>query len=108
MKHHDHTDNTLINTFKKYNKLVGQITRRHRSPTLSRYTWKSIEKVNFIVLAQHKAEAANNVWKLYECIYKSTELNQLNESLEFGHSSLRFHVVLIANLLVQNYYKGLL
>ena len=64
--------------------------------------------MDFIALAQHIAEAATNVWKLYDCIYKNKDLEQLNESLEFGHSSLRFHLVLIANLIVQDYNKGLL
>lgn len=107
-KHHDHTDNKLINTFKKYDRLAALITRRHRSPIVSRYTWQSSRKVDFISLAQSIAEAATNVWKLYEFIYKSKDLDQLNESLEFGHSSLRFHLVLIANLLVQDYNNGLL
>ena len=63
-KHHDHTDNFLINTFKKYDRLAALITRRHRSPIVSRYTWKSSKKVDFIALAQHIAEVANNIWKL--------------------------------------------
>ena len=107
-KHHDHADNPLINTFKKYDRLAALITRKHRSPTVSRYTWKSVEKEYFVALAQRIAGVATNVWKLYDYIYKSKELEQLNESLEFGHSSLRFHLVLIANLLVQDYINGLL
>ena len=107
-KHHDHTDNILINTFKKYDRLAALITRRHRSPSTSRYTWRSSKKVDFIALAQQIAEVATNVWKLYDFIYKSQDLNQLNESLEFGHSSLRFHLLLIANLIVQDYDNRLL
>ena len=38
-KHLDQTDNPLINTFKKHDRLATKITRRQHSPILSRYTW---------------------------------------------------------------------
>ena len=43
-KYHNYTDNLLINTFKRYDRLVTQITRIHHSPTISRHTLKSSEK----------------------------------------------------------------
>ena len=61
-----------------------------------------------MALTKQIAETANNVWKLYEYIYKSKELDQLNESLEFGQSSLCFYLLLITNLLVQNCRNTLL
>lgn len=36
-------------------------------------------------------------------ISHSRELDQLNEALKFGHTSLRYHLVLIANLVIRDY-----
>ena len=62
-------------------------------------------KVDFEELAQEIAEASNNLWKLYEYIYNSKKLDMLNESLEYGHTSLRYHILLTANLLVQSFQQ---
>ena len=66
---------------------------------------QSIAKIDFQLLAQHIAEVSNNLWKLYEYIYKNKELEVLNESFEFGHTSLRRHLLIIANLIVSEYLR---
>ena len=63
-------------------------------------------EIDFRKLAEAIKEKAKHVWELYEFIYYSKELRQLNESLEYGHSSLRNHLLLIANLVVQDYLAG--
>ncbi|MHA2251714.1 MAG: hypothetical protein ACXAD7_15225 [Candidatus Kariarchaeaceae archaeon] len=106
-KSHDKTNILLINTSNIYDRLSSSITRRSRSPTLYRYNWQSLSrKVDFHKLAKKISEHSDNVFKLYTYILNSRELNLLNESLDYGHSSLRLHLVLIANLIVNDYLKG--
>ena len=62
--------------------------------------------INFKQLANQIAEVTDNVWKLYDFIYKNKDLALLNESLLFGHSSLKAHVLLISNLIVSDYLNN--
>ncbi|MHA2500579.1 MAG: hypothetical protein ACXAEL_13510, partial [Candidatus Hodarchaeales archaeon] len=39
---------------------------------------------------------------------RSKELDQSNEAFEFGHTSLKFHLLIIANLIVRDYLHGYL
>jgi hypothetical protein len=106
-KSHDKTNNLLINTANIYDRLSSSITRRIRSPTLYRYNWQSLtRKIDFHKLGKKISEHSDNVFKLYTYILNSRELKLLNESLNYGHSSLRHHLVLIANLIVNDYLKG--
>ncbi|MFX1534530.1 MAG: hypothetical protein ACFFDI_09945 [Promethearchaeota archaeon] len=101
--HHKKTDDPLVQQLQKYDRIASIITRKVRSPRPDRYNWRAKTKVNFEVLAQEIAEASTNVWKLYDYVYKSKKLDMLNESLQYGHTSLRYHILLTANLLVQNF-----
>ncbi|MFX0113544.1 MAG: hypothetical protein ACFFB3_03270, partial [Candidatus Hodarchaeota archaeon] len=47
-----------------------------------------------------------NVYKLYLFIHRSKEFDQLNEAFEFGHTSLKSHLLLIANMIVRDYLHG--
>lgn len=105
-KHHNNIDHPLVTKFRKYDTLAAMITRKIWSPRTNRYNWRSTKTINFEKLAKNIQEVANNIWKLYEYIYHSKELHQLNESLQFGHSSLRDHLVILANLIVQDAQKG--
>lgn len=102
-KHHDKTDDEFINKFQYYDRLASRITRNIRSPRSNRYNWSSNSPINFEKLAKEIKEVSNNLWKLYEYIYKSRKLGQLTESLEYGHTSLRYHLILIANLIVRDF-----
>ena len=82
------------------------MTRNIRSPRKNRYTWEAKNKVNFGRLASELGQHEKNVWRLYKYIYESEELKALNESLNYGHSSLQYHLLLVANLIVQDYLKG--
>lgn len=46
---------------------------------------------------------SENAWKLYDFIYQNQELEILPESLEYGHPPLKTHLLLIANLIVQDW-----
>ncbi|MFX1251255.1 MAG: hypothetical protein ACFFCZ_06580 [Promethearchaeota archaeon] len=102
-QHHEQTDDPLIQKFQKYDQLAAIITRRVRSPRNNRYNWRAKETIDFEQLAKEIEEVTNqSVWKLYEYIYNSKKLDLLNESMEHGHTSLRRHLLLITNLVVQD------
>jgi hypothetical protein len=105
-KHHDHTNDRLIQVFKYYDQLAAKITRKIHSPRTNRYKWSATKSINFEQLAKELEEVSTNLWKLYEYIYESEKLDQLNESLQHGHSSLKTHLLTIGNLIVQDYQKG--
>lgn len=46
------------------------------------------------------------MWKLYELVYQSEDLECLIEGLEYGHTSLRMHLLIIVNLIVQEWLAG--
>lgn len=103
--HKNEKQSIIVETFQKYDRIASSITRKHRSPRSNRYNWKATKKVNFEDLATQLAEVSDNVWKLYECIYQNKQLAVLNEAFEFGHTSLRMHLLLIANLIVFDHLK---
>ncbi|MFW9992228.1 MAG: hypothetical protein ACFFD4_09300 [Candidatus Odinarchaeota archaeon] len=108
-KHHERcTADKLVRSFQKYDQLSAMITRKVRSPRENRYNWKASNKVDFKQLAKELKEVSSNVWNLYRYIYESRELGLLNESLQHGHTSLRNHLLVVANLIVQDYQEGFL
>ena len=94
---------SIVQEFQHYDRLAASITRRVSSPRQDRYNWKANKKIDFQQLANQISEVSDNVWKLYNYIYQSKELGLLNESLKFGHTSLQRHLLIIANLIVQDY-----
>ena len=105
--HHDNKQNSkLVQQFQYYDRLAASITRKVRSPRTNRYNWKATKKINFKELAQHISEVSDNVWKLYQFIYQSKDLDLLNESMLYGHSSLKTHVLFITNLIVFDYLNN--
>jgi hypothetical protein len=104
--HHESTQNSLINTFQRYDRIAAIKTRKVRSPRTNRYRWESKNTIDFETLTKELENLENNIWRLYEYIYESKELKQLNESLNYGHSSLQYHILLIVNLIVQDYLRG--
>ena len=84
------------------------MTRTIRSPRTNRYTWEAKSKIDFRRLIQEIKNIEKNICKLYEYIYESKELGSLTESLNHGHSSLQYHLLLITNLIVQDHLRGYL
>ena len=82
--------------------MAASMTRKIQSPRTNRYNWQAKREINFELLVIEIQEVANNIWKLYDYIYKSKELTQLNESIKYRHTSLRMHLLMIANLIVQD------
>ena len=84
----------------------AMITRKVHSPRTNRYNWRSKDHMNFIKIAHEIKEVSNRIGRLYQYIYQSKELGQLNESLQYGHSSLKLHLLIIANLIVRDYQRN--
>lgn len=105
-QHLESSQNLLIQTFQKYDRIAASMTRKIRSPRTNRYTWEAKGKIDFEQLATEIKGLEKNIWRLYQYIHESKELQQLNESLNYGHSSLRYHILLIVNLIVQDYLRG--
>lgn len=105
-QHHEKSDNAIIKLFPKYDQIAAMITRKIRSPRTNRYNWYAKENINFVALKDEIKEVASHVWKLYEYIFYNRELTMLTESLEHGYTSLRNHLLIIANLIVQDFHQG--
>jgi len=107
--HHEKTSDKLIAKFQYYDRIAASITRNIHSPIISRYNWqakKSLQKIDFKKLAKKIQEVTEtNIWNLYRYIYENKELKLLNESMHHGHTKLRNHLVIIANLIVQDFVR---
>ncbi len=104
--HHEKIYDPLISIFQVYDQWAAMITRKIRSPVTSRYTWqakKMREKIDFNKLAHEIKEVSTNIWALYGYIYNSKKLQYLTESMNHGHNTLRNHLLVIANLIVQDH-----
>ncbi|MHA1227649.1 MAG: hypothetical protein ACTSPV_12960, partial [Candidatus Hodarchaeales archaeon] len=106
-QHHDKTEDRLIKKFQYYDRRAASITRKIRSPIISRYNWQAkrmLQKIDFKKLAKEIKEVSEkNIWNLYHYIYESKELGLLNESLNYGHTTLKNHLLVVANLIVQDF-----
>ncbi|MHA1213996.1 MAG: hypothetical protein ACTSPG_01745 [Candidatus Hodarchaeales archaeon] len=106
-RHHDKTEEPLIKKFQYYDRLAASITRKIRSPIISRYNWQAkrkLQKIDFKKMAKEIKEVSEkNLWNLYRYIYKSKELGLLNESMNYGHTTIKNHLLIIANLIVQDF-----
>lgn len=105
-QHHDNSNNVLIQTFQKYDRIAASITRKIRSPRTTRYNWYSTQNIDFTELCRNIKEVVPNIWKLYKYIYESKALTCISEALEYGHTSLRDHLLIIANLIVQDFQQN--
>ena len=108
-QHHVKTTNPLIQVFQHYDQLASMITRNTRAPVPTRYNWnarKYVRKIDFKRLAHEIKEVSPNVWKLYHYIYTSNELHAITESLLYGHTALRTHLLVISNLIINDFLNG--
>ncbi|MFQ5977870.1 MAG: hypothetical protein ACE5OZ_07070 [Candidatus Heimdallarchaeota archaeon] len=110
---HSDSEHVLVMTFKKYDRIAAFLTRKRKAPRLTRYNYQArgeFQAIDFEQLANQIAQVVNtrNVYKLYLFIHRSRELDQLNEAFEFGHTSLKFHLLIIANMIVRDYLHGYL
>jgi hypothetical protein len=110
---HSDSSHPLVTTIKKYDRIASYFTRKYKAPRIMRYNYRLPEEsqvIDFENLVNQITQVVNkkNVFKLYEFIYKSEELGLLNEAFEFSYTSLKFHLLLIANMIVRDYLHGYL
>jgi hypothetical protein len=105
--HHDKTNEKIVLLLQKYDRWSASITRpSYKSSRPDRYNWRARKKHNFPLLAEQLIEAnKKGVWSLYRFIYENKELDDLNESLEHGHTSLKKHILVMVNLIVQDFIQ---
>jgi len=104
--HYDPTENPFFRTLQRYDRIAARIIRRHFSPITSRYSWRARAKDDAQQLVRQIETYQGNVLAFYRVIRASNELTLLNESLEYGHSSLRNHLLVITNLIVTDWLKS--
>lgn len=111
--HQNIRQSALISTFQYYDRKAAGATRRHKSPRPDRYNWKWFnttpkfkqKNIDFKQLATELRQVAMDTKQLYAYVYKSKSLGLLVESMDFGHSALREHLLLIANMIMTDYFK---
>ena len=108
---HAKPNHILVNVHAKYDGLAASITRREKSPRNNRYNWKQVNSglvVDFYQLTEEIRNLVDNfsLNRLYHYIHQSVDIDLLNESFRYGHTSLRTHLLLIANLIIRDYYNG--
>lgn len=111
--HKNASKSELISAFQLYDREAASLTRRHKDPRFNRYNWKWVSKtyrdpdshLDLHQLSVEIEQVVNNVKKLYAYVYDSKELGYLVESMNFGHSSLREHLLVIANLIMTQHFS---
>ncbi len=106
VNHHngaEHT-NALLPILQYYDRLASSISRKKRFKVPSRYNRENGE-IDFKLLKQDLEQVQHSPYRLYNYIYHSKELERIVESMDYGISSLRNHLLLMVNLAINDYYK---
>ena len=103
-KHYDKSEEPMIQKLQKYDQIVTRITRRIESPLTNHFNWQSQKNINFVKLFT-KLQEVSHLLILFDYNYHSNELVSLNELLQYEHSSLKSHLLLITTLIVQDYLR---
>ena len=83
------------------------ITRKKPLKAKARYDFENGE-IDFKKLAKEIEKRSHSAYKLYNFIYHSNELKRTVEAMNYKKSSLRTHLLLMANLAINEYYMGTL
>jgi sulfur relay (sulfurtransferase) DsrF/TusC family protein len=92
----------LLSTLQYYDRLSSSISRKFRWTATSRYRILEIEKIDFHALARNIEKRQYSLYALYSHILKSQELKKVNETLSYGFSSLKNHLLLMVNLYIND------
>ncbi|HUT81234.1 MAG TPA: hypothetical protein VMZ29_08525 [Candidatus Bathyarchaeia archaeon] len=106
LNHHTRnaTKNQYVPLIKRYDALAAYITRKKAVKTFTRYD-KENGEINFQELANEIENRSDSAYKLYSFIYQSDVLSRIVESLSYQKSSLRIHLLMMANLAINDYYN---
>jgi hypothetical protein len=105
--HHNETENKneLLPLVKYYDQLAAFMSRKKSFKTFTRYDYQK-GKIDFEKLAHEIEERQDSVYKLYNYIYNSEELERIVEAMNYGKNSLRNHLLLMVNLAINHVYNG--
>lgn len=92
----------LLSTLQYYDRFSSSISRKFRFSAPSRYRVTETTKIHFDTLKKEIETRQYSLYALYSYIYKSQTLNQINEALKFGFSSLKNHLLLMVNLYIDD------
>ena len=106
LNHHngEKSENELLPIIKYYDGLAAYISRKEECETISRYDHVN-GNIDFEKLAKEIEAMQKSAYKLYQYVYHSKELERIVESMFYGEKSLRNHILLMANLAINNFYN---
>ncbi len=104
LKHHNvgYCKNILLPLVRYYDHLAAYMNRKSVHIRNCRYDYEN-GKIDFEKLANDIEERQQSAYKLYNFIYYSKELSRTVEAMKFGKTSLRDHLLLMANLAIHGY-----
>lgn len=102
--HHngEESKNKLLPLVKHYDRLASFVCRKKPFKAISRYNWEKGE-IDFKRLANELEQIQHSTYKLYQYIYHSKELKRVVESMEYGRNSLRNHLLMMVNLVINDF-----
>ena len=98
----DEKELSLLSTLQYYDRLSSSISRKFKWSAISRYRVTELEKIDFNLLKREIESCQHSPYALYTYVRKSQVLNKINESLIFGFSALKNHLLLMANLYIND------
>ena len=101
----DYRELPLLSTLQYYDRLSSSISRKFRFSVTSRYRVSEMEKIDFNTLKRDLETRQYSLYALYSYVYKSRVLNKINETLSYGFSSLKNHLLLMVNLYMDDLVK---
>ena len=102
----DERELPLLSTLQYYDRLSSSISRKFRWSTSSRYRADIQEIIDFNTLRREIESRQHSPYALYSFVYKSEDLEKINEALKFGFSSLKNHLLLMVNLYIDDLYNS--
>ncbi len=98
----------ILSLLQYYDRLAAAISRKFRWTTYSRYGAAETEAIDFDALKREIELCQYSPYALYSFVKKCQALDKINESLEFGFSSLKNHLLLTVNLYLDDLQDGML
>ena len=107
LNHHNgkEKENQLIPIVNYYDRLASYITRKKPYKITARYDFHNGE-IDFEKITKEIEALQDSAFKLYLYIYNSKELKRIVESMDYGKNSLRNHLLIMANLAINDYLSG--
>jgi len=97
--------NDLLPLVKYYDHFAASLSRKKALRTTTRYNYEK-GPIDFERLAEEIEERQDSAYRLYHYIYHSKELARIVEAMEYGRTSLKYHLLLMANLAIEDFIKG--